>query len=86
VGHLDDAAGSTAGGLRCIGFGVVLGLVSLGAIGGFTWKVDVKVAREGEDKQLDAKIASGEIDPEVAKHKRARHTEGKVQARLPSGP
>ncbi len=65
----------------CIGFGVVLALVSLGSIGGFA-TVDVKEARQGEDKLYNAKVASGEIEPN--EHKRARTDHAKEQAALPA--
>ncbi|HUE69589.1 MAG TPA: succinate dehydrogenase cytochrome b558 subunit [Pirellulaceae bacterium] len=64
----------------CIGFGVVLALVSLGAIGGFA-TADVKTAKEAEDKVYNAKVASGEIAPD--EHQRAKSHGGKEQATLP---
>ena len=52
----------------CAGFGVALAFVGLSAIGGF-YKVDLKEARQAEEKMYDAKLASGEIGP--SPHKRA---------------
>ena len=56
----------------CLAFGLVLGAISLGVLGGFAYLVDPQKAREVEKTQYDAKIASGELDEEVAKHKRAK--------------
>lgn len=64
----------------CIAFGVLLGLVSMGALGGFA-TADVNQARQGENQIRDAKIASGEIVPD--KHKMAEPLESKEQAMLP---
>jgi succinate dehydrogenase / fumarate reductase cytochrome b subunit len=68
----------------CIAFGVLLALVSMGALGGFAWVVDIKEARQGELQQYNAKIASGELDPETSKHKVAEPIESKEQAKLPA--
>lgn len=65
----------------CIGFGVLLALVSMGSIVGFS-TADVKTARQGEDKMYESKVAAGEIAPN--NHKRARSEHGKEQAALPS--
>jgi len=64
----------------CIAFGVLLAMVSLGAIGGFG-TVNVNEARQGEDQLYNAKVASGEIEPN--EHKRAHPGDKKVQAALP---
>lgn len=67
----------------CIAFGVLLGLVSMGALGGFAWVVDINEARQGETQQYNAKVASGEIDPEIGKHKFGDPVHSTGQARLP---
>ena len=68
----------------CIALGVLLGLVSLGAIGGFA-TADVQQARQGENRMYDGKVASGEIDDKEGKHKRAQSAHTKEQAALPAG-
>ena len=65
----------------CIGFGVLLALVSVGSVVGFS-TVDVKQARQGEDAMYEAKVASGEI--EKNEHKRGRPPGGKEQAAVPA--
>jgi succinate dehydrogenase / fumarate reductase cytochrome b subunit len=57
----------------CLVFGLALSAVGLGALGGFGFmsKARQAEARQVEDKMFNAKVASGEIDPEAAKHKRA---------------
>jgi succinate dehydrogenase / fumarate reductase, cytochrome b subunit len=55
----------------CLVFGIGLGAVGLGALGGFAYLVDPDEAREVEDAMYKAKLASKEVDEEVGKHKRA---------------
>ena len=66
----------------CIGFGVLLALVSVGSVVGFS-TVDVKEARQGEDKMYQAKVAGGEIDEKAGQHKRAHSHAEKEQAAAP---
>ncbi len=47
----------------CLVFGLGLGAVSMGALGGFAYGVDVKKAQETEKAMYDAKVASKEIAP-----------------------
>jgi succinate dehydrogenase / fumarate reductase cytochrome b subunit len=64
----------------CLVFGLALSAVGLGALGGFAFmsKERQEEARKVEDKMFNARVASGEIDPEAAKHKRAgSHAEEK---------
>lgn len=53
----------------CIGFGVLVALVGLGAIGGF-YDVNVKEAHEVETKIYNSKVSSGVLEPND--HKRAQ--------------
>src|SRR5262245_31730059 len=53
----------------CLVFGLGLAAVSMGALGGFAFGVDVKKAQEVEQAMYDAKVASKEIAPN--EHKRA---------------
>ena len=46
--------------------------------------MDVQGSRQEEDRLLDAKVASGEIDPEVAKHKRYHPPKSHTQAKVPA--
>lgn len=55
----------------CLVFGLALGAVGLSALGGFAWVVDVKQAREVEDKMLRARLDSGEVTAEQIHHKAA---------------
>jgi succinate dehydrogenase / fumarate reductase cytochrome b subunit len=64
----------------CIVFGVLLALVSLGAIGGFA-TADVDRARREEDQMYQARVAAGEINPKTGAHKRGR-SPAPQQARL----
>jgi succinate dehydrogenase / fumarate reductase, cytochrome b subunit len=61
----------------CAGFGVLLALVSVGAIGGFLG-VDVEKARETEDRMYKARTADGSILED--EHKRS-HDEPKGVAK-----
>jgi succinate dehydrogenase / fumarate reductase cytochrome b subunit len=47
----------------CLVFGLLLAMVSMGALGGFTFGVNVKEAREIEKSMYDAKVAAKEISP-----------------------
>ncbi len=47
----------------CLVFGLGLAAVSMGALGGFAFGVDVKQAQEVEKAMYDAKVASKEIAP-----------------------
>jgi succinate dehydrogenase / fumarate reductase cytochrome b subunit len=49
-------------GKLCVGFGLLLACISLGAVAG-PIKTDVKQAREYENRTLEAKIASGDVEP-----------------------
>jgi succinate dehydrogenase / fumarate reductase cytochrome b subunit len=53
----------------CGTVGVVLGVISLGALIG-AMSVDEKLALEVEQRMFDHKVASGEIDPRDGAHKR----------------
>jgi succinate dehydrogenase cytochrome b subunit len=66
----------------CLMFGLGLGAVGLGALGGFAAKVDVKEARQVEDAMYQHKLAAKEIEPN--EHKR-KHDSGatKPQAAAP---
>jgi succinate dehydrogenase / fumarate reductase cytochrome b subunit len=55
----------------CLVFGLALGVVSLGALGGFAAVVDVKQAREVEDAMYEHKVAAKEIEPDEHKRKHA---------------
>lgn len=59
----------------CILFGVGLGVVGLSALGGAK-TVDVDEAIRIEDQKYEKMIEYGDLDPEVAKHKRTDHGEG----------
>ncbi len=63
----------------CLVFGLALSAVGLGALGGFVFmsKERQAEARKVEDEMYKAKVASGEIDPETSKHKRAESHEEK---------
>jgi succinate dehydrogenase cytochrome b subunit len=54
--------------VACLVFGLGLGAVSMGALSGFAFIVDVKQAREVEEKMYKAKVAAEEILPN--EHKR----------------
>jgi succinate dehydrogenase / fumarate reductase cytochrome b subunit len=54
----------------CLVFGLGLGAVSMGALGGFAFVVDVQQARKVEEKMYEAKVSSEEIAPN--EHKRSR--------------
>lgn len=58
----------------CLVFGLLLGAVSMGALGGFAFGVDVKKAQEIEKAMYDAKVASKEIAPN--EHKLAHPQSG----------
>lgn len=58
----------------CDAFGVLLAIVGLTAVWGFTTG-DARKAREAENRMLEHKIEAGEIDPEVAKHKSVHEPE-----------
>lgn len=64
----------------CIAFGIALAFVGLSAIGGAVRIGDegqrFEEAKSVEKKMWDAKIASGEIDPEEGKHKRSHTSDG----------
>lgn len=62
----------------CLVFGLALGAVGLGALGGFAAKVDVKEAKQDEDAMYEHKLAAKEIEPN--EHKRAHEKEAKQQA------
>jgi succinate dehydrogenase / fumarate reductase cytochrome b subunit len=47
----------------CLVFGLGLAAVSMGALGGFAFGVDIKKAQEVEKAMYDAKVASKEIAP-----------------------
>jgi succinate dehydrogenase / fumarate reductase, cytochrome b subunit len=53
----------------CAGFGIVLAIVGLSALGGFAAKVDIEEAKQVEEKMFKAKLASGEVTED--KHKRS---------------
>jgi succinate dehydrogenase / fumarate reductase cytochrome b subunit len=54
----------------CVIFGVGLGAVSMGALGGAI-TVDTEAAKAVEKKMYDAQIDSGAIDEEESEHKRS---------------
>jgi len=54
--------------VACLVFGLGLGAVSMGALSGFAFLVNVKEARKTEEAMYDAKVASGEVAPN--EHKR----------------
>lgn len=58
--------------VACLIFGLGLSVVGLSALGGFAWVVDVKEAREVEDKMLKARLGSGEITEEQIHHKASK--------------
>jgi succinate dehydrogenase / fumarate reductase cytochrome b subunit len=66
--------------VACLVFGLGLSVVGLSALGGFAWVVDVKQAREVEDKMLKARLDSGEITPEQIHHKAAESEQSETQA------
>lgn len=59
----------------CLGFGILLGLIGLSALGGFM-TVDAAAAKKEEDKMYEARVASGQVEPN--EHKRARSHEKEV--------
>jgi succinate dehydrogenase / fumarate reductase cytochrome b subunit len=62
----------------CLVFGLGLGAVGLGALGGFAAKVDVKAAKQDEDAMYQHKVAAKEIVPN--EHKRTHEKEAKQHA------
>ncbi len=68
----------------CIAFGIALAFVGLSAIGGAVRIGDhgqrYDEAKAVEKKMWDAKIASGEIDPEEGAHKRSDTSDGHASA------
>ena len=63
----------------CIAFGIALAVVGMSALGGAVrLGTDEELHKEAvrvEQQMWDAKIASGEVDPKTAGHKRAHHEE-----------
>jgi succinate dehydrogenase / fumarate reductase cytochrome b subunit len=71
----------------CLVFGLGLGAVSMGALGGFAYGVDVKKAQEVEKAMYDAKVASKEIAPnehKIAHPKADEVHQSKETAAVPS--
>ena len=68
----------------CAAFGIVLAVVGLSGIGGAVRIGDhgqrYEEAKAVEEKMWDAKIASGEIDPEEGLHKRSDTNDGHASA------
>jgi succinate dehydrogenase / fumarate reductase cytochrome b subunit len=60
-------------------FGIALGMVALGALGGFTFKIRGKEAitkvREKEDQMYEERVKIGDIDPSEHKRKSEQHGE-----------
>jgi len=74
----------------CIGFGVVLALVGLGALGGALRLANVPSLRDEaqqvEARMWEAKTASGEVDAETGAHKRAPASGGHGEHVSANGP
>lgn len=62
-------------GVVCLVFGIGLALVSLGAWSGFTMlsDEDIKAARQLEDRRIEERVKSGDLDLKRDGHKRAGH-------------
>jgi hypothetical protein len=67
----------------CLVFGLGLGAVGLGALGGFAAVVNVKEAGELEDVMYKHKVAAKEIEPNEHKRKQ-KPAAAKQQAAAPS--
>jgi len=70
----------------CLVFGLGLGAVSLGALGGFAAAVNVKEARQAEDAMYEHKVAAKEIEPDEHKRKQEPKQQAAAPSPVPSAP
>jgi succinate dehydrogenase / fumarate reductase, cytochrome b subunit len=72
----------------CLVFGLLLAAVSMGALGGFAFGVNVKEAEAVENAMYEAKLNAQEIEPNEHKRKQVEslHQQAAVTKKVPASP